>query len=203
MSSKTGEPNPATGNLATWQPAMNFLAHIFLSNKKPHLVVGNFLADFIKNKEVAMLPLPIQEGVRMHRQIDTFTDNHPMVKQGVLRLRPAHRKFAPVVLDICFDYILAKNWERYSDEGLHFFTKEMYAILEDHIHLMPIHLQKQLPRMIADDWLVKYGTKPGLRYTFERMKKRTKYPRFFENAVDNFLKTMRNTKRNSTCFFLI
>ena len=167
---------------------MNFLAHIFLSNDQPHLIVGNFLADYLKNKEAEALPRPIQEGIRMHRKIDAFTDAHPMVKKSVERLRPAHGKFASVVLDICFDYILVKNWKRYSVENLHLFTKKVYAILEDHSSLMPPKLQERLPHMIADDWLAKYGTEPGLRFTFERMKYRTNYPQYFLGAVDNFLK---------------
>lgn len=180
---------------------MNFLAHIFLSNNQPHLIVGNFLADYINNKEVAVLPRPIQEGIRMHRKIDAFTDTHPMVRKSVERLRPNHRKFAPVVLDICFDYILVKNWKRYSVENIHQFTKKIYEILEDHSSLMPPKLQERLPRMIADDWLVKYGTEPGLRYTFERMKFRTRYPEYFMGAVDNFLKDYELYEKEFNQFF--
>ncbi len=167
---------------------MNFLAHIFLSGQSAHLIVGNFLADFINNKQVAALPRPVQEGVRLHRKIDSFTDAHPMVRKSVVRLRAHHGKFAPVVLDICFDYVLVKNWRRYATEDIHDFTKNTYAILEEHAYLMPAFLQQRLPRMIADDWLVKYGTEKGLRFTFERMKLRTRYPQFFDHAVDNFFK---------------
>lgn len=180
---------------------MNFLAHIFLSDKKPHLVVGNFLADFIKNKEVAALPRPVQEGIRMHRKIDSYTDTHPKVKEGVVRMRPTHGKFAPVVLDICYDYVLVKNWHMYSDEDLNVFTKEMYEVLENHYSVMPGFLQERLPRMIADDWLVKYGTESGLRYTFERMKKRTRYPKYFNGAVDNFLKDYELYEKEFNLFF--
>lgn len=152
-------------------------------------------------KEVADLPRPVQEGIRMHRKIDSYTDLHPMVKRSVLRLRPAHGKFAPVVLDICFDYVLVKNWKRYSDEDLHDFTKNTYSVLEDHISMMPDYLQQRLPRMIADDWLVKYGTEAGLRFTFERMKLRTKYPQYFEGAVDNFLKDYDDFEKEFNLFF--
>lgn len=180
---------------------MNFLAHIFLSGNAPHLIVGNFLADFIKNKEVTALPRPVQEGIRMHRKIDSYTDTHPMVRKSVHRLRPAHGKFAPVVLDICFDYVLVKNWKLYSDEDIHHFTKTTYAVLEDHLSLMPPFLQQRLPKMIADDWLFKYGTEKGLRFTFERMKRRTNYPQFFENAVDNFLKDYLLYEKEFNLFF--
>lgn len=159
------------------------------------------MADFLKNKEVAALPLPIQEGVRLHRKIDSFTDSHPMVLQSVRRLRPVHRKFSPVVLDICYDYILVKNWGRYSAESIYHFTASMYGILEDYAHLMPAFLQKRLPLMIKDDWLVKYGTEKGLRFTFDRMKKRTRYPEFFENAVDSFFKDHDLYEKEFNLFF--
>jgi acyl carrier protein phosphodiesterase len=41
---------------------MNFLAHLYLSGNEEHLIVGNFLADFIKNRQVVLLPRPIQES---------------------------------------------------------------------------------------------------------------------------------------------
>ncbi len=167
---------------------MNFLAHIFLSGEKEHLIVGNFLADYLSNKEVAKLSRPIQEGIRMHRKIDSFTDEHELVRESVRKLRPVHRKFAPVVLDICYDYVLANNWQRYSTIEINEFALGIYSVLENHLYLMPSFLQERLPKMIADNWLVKYGTKGGLRFTFERMKHRTRYPQYFENAVDNFLK---------------
>ncbi len=167
---------------------MNFLAHIFLSGEKEHLIVGNFLADYLSNKQVANLPRPVQEGIRLHRKIDSFTDGHELVRESVQKLRPVHRKFAPVVLDICYDYVLAKNWQRYSAVEINEFTLGVYGVLENHLSLMPPFLQDRLPRMIADNWLVKYGTEGGLRFTFERMKARTRYPQYFENAVDNFLK---------------
>ena len=164
---------------------MNFLAHLFLSDGMEQLTIGNFLADYLKNHEVKMLPRPIQEGIRLHRKIDSFTDQHFQVKQGVKRLRPVHRKYAPVILDICYDYILARNWKRYSNEELPDFTAKVYKVLEANIGLMPAFLQKRLPHMIADDWLVGYGTEEGLRFTFSRLKLRTNYPRFFDQAFES------------------
>lgn len=180
---------------------MNFLAHLYLSDHKEHLLVGNFLADFLKNKEVAKLPRPIQEGIRLHRKIDSFTDKHPEVRNSVRRLRPVHGKFSPVVLDICFDYILVKNWERYSEVPLAEFTEGVYRVLEKNFSLMPPFLQERLPRMIADDWLVKYGTEKGLEFTFSRMKLRTKFPRFFDHAVESLLKDYQLYEDDFNLFF--
>jgi acyl carrier protein phosphodiesterase len=136
---------------------MNFLAHLFLTGKNEPLLVGNFLGDFLTNRQVAALPHPIQQGVKIHRQIDAFTDSHEQVRRSAARLRPVHGKYAPVILDVFFDYILVENWQHFSAEPLGEFAGFAYATLEKHVHLMPVFLQERLPLMIADDWLVRYG----------------------------------------------
>ena len=88
---------------------MNFLAHLFLSFENEDHVIGNFIADFIRNKEVKNYSLEIQQGIQIHREIDSFTDNHPSVRKGTFRLRPHHRKYAPVVIDILYDHYIGKQ----------------------------------------------------------------------------------------------
>jgi acyl carrier protein phosphodiesterase len=151
-------------------------------------MVGNFLADFISNKEVAQLPPDIQKGVKMHRQIDSFTDQHPMVKQGARRLHATHGKYAPVILDVFHDFLLAQNWDRYAEQPLPEFSRGVYEVLLRHLPIMPSLLHDRLPRMVADDWLVRYGTEDGLRFTFSRVKLRSSAPHFFENAVESLTK---------------
>ena len=164
---------------------MNFLAHFVLTGPEEHLITGNFLGDFLSNREVVQLPELLQEGVRLHRRIDTFTDQHPAVLQSVRLLRPIHRKYAPVLLDVFHDYILANHWERYSAISLPDYTAGIYKVLLKYIHLMPDYLQERLPRMIADDWLVSYGTLDGLHFTFSRLKLRSSQPAFFDQAVES------------------
>ena len=61
---------------------MNFLAHVYLSGNDPHLALGNLIADRIKGKDYINYPIPIQKGILLHRQIDTFTDNHPNFRKA-------------------------------------------------------------------------------------------------------------------------
>ncbi|MEM1216030.1 MAG: ACP phosphodiesterase [Bacteroidota bacterium] len=162
---------------------MNFLAHLLLSCEQEELLVGNFLGDFIKNREVRQLPVAIQQGVRLHRLIDSFTDAHPVVRQGTARLRPRHGKYAGVVLDILYDYILANNWSSYGPGTLPDFTQQTYRVLAAYTHLMPSFLQQRLPHMIADDWLLRYGTREGVAFTFSRLQLRVSQPQFLENTL--------------------
>ncbi len=167
---------------------MNFLAHLFLSCQDENLLIGNFIADSIRNKDMPSYSADIQKGIYLHRRIDTYTDQHPEVKKGTRRLHPNHGKYAPVVVDIFYDYILSHNWQHYSEEPLTRFSKRMYWILEQRIADLPKKLQRRVPSMIAHDWLMSYGKEEGLRYVFSRMKERAKFPTNFDAAVDDLLK---------------
>lgn len=164
-------------------------------------MVGNFLADFIGNKEVAKLPPDIQKGVVMHRQIDSFTDQHPMVKQGAKRLHASHGKYAPVILDVFHDFLLAQNWGQYASLALPEYASGVYEVLIRHLPIMPAMLHDRLPKMVADDWLVRYGTEEGLRFTFSRVKLRSSAPHFFENAVESLTKNYQAFNEEFNSFF--
>ena len=164
---------------------MNYLAHLFLSCDNEDLLIGNFIADSIRNREVANFVPSIQQGIQLHRQIDTFTDQHPMVRQGSRRLQVYHHKYAPVVIDVLYDYLLANNWGKYSGESLDDFSNGVYEILLRRINDLPEKLQRSVPGMVKGNWLQSYGTKDGLLYTFERMDQRTRFPSRFTDAVEH------------------
>ena len=164
---------------------MNFLAHLFLSFENEDLIIGNFIADFIKNKEVKNYPPEVQKGILLHREIDSFTDNHPSVRKGTLRLQRHHHKYAPVVIDILYDYILANNWTRYSERSLKSFAGNIYFILNKRMDEMPMGLRKNVSGMIRGNWLESYKTKEGLLYTLQRMDKRAAFPSKFVQAADH------------------
>ncbi len=164
---------------------MNFLAHFFLSCDDPVLLTGNFMADFIQNRDVKTLPEEVQQGVVLHRKIDSFMDTHPLVRQGSRRLHARHHKYAPVVMDIFYDYFLYQHWDEFHDSAFQAFASHCYEILLDNLHLMPPALQTQTSGMINHNWLRNYTTKAGLRSTFRRLKKRTSKPQHLDGAVES------------------
>jgi acyl carrier protein phosphodiesterase len=92
---------------------MNHLAHFVLSGGDADLAIGNFVADFITNRQLPTFSAGVQRGIWLHREIDAFTDAHPIVKQSTKRLHPFHHKYSPVIVDVYYDYLLAKNWDRF------------------------------------------------------------------------------------------
>ena len=164
---------------------MNFLAHLFLAGDDEELVIGNMVADFIRKSAVEDFPAGIQKGIQLHWSIDTYTDVHPIVRQAARRLYPNHGKYAPVVLDILFDYFLAKNWDRYSLLSLRQFTNRTYKTLFRYENWLPPRLKRNLAPMVDKDWLFRSGTIEGLRTLLEGVDKRTKFPSNFAGAIED------------------
>lgn len=162
---------------------MNFLAHFLLVQHNESWIVGNYIADFIKGNAINDYPAEVQEGIRVHRAIDTFTDQHPVVLQGVRRLRERHSKYAPVLVDVYYDYVLSLHWHRYADQSLVDFTRQMYDVLQSHAGILPESFQHRLQLMIADDWLMRYTYMEGLEEAFKRISRRASKPALFDNAV--------------------
>ena len=180
---------------------MNFLAHLFLSCQSEDLIIGNMIADFIRNKEVAGYSEGVQQGIFLHRSIDHFTDNHAMVRQGTQRLRPIHGKYSPVVIDIFYDYCLAKNWATYSPQKFPEFREWIYDILRKRKNDLPDRLEKRISRWIEGDWLQGYSTKEGLHFVFKQMDKRTKFPSAFAKSVDHLHENFELYNKEFNLFF--
>lgn len=177
------------------------MAHLFLSCEREFLIVGNFMADFIRNRDLVSLPGSIIEGVHLHRKIDSYTDNHPVVRQAMRRLYPNHHKYASVVIDVFYDYFLAKNWERYSDRSLLAFTDETYRVLLRNKEIMPPFLQQRLEMMVEDDWLIIYTHVEGLNRTFRRLQRRVSRPELLEGATNTLLKYEEELDEEFQLFF--
>ncbi|NNE02795.1 MAG: DUF479 domain-containing protein [Eudoraea sp.] len=153
---------------------MNFLAHIFLSFGDDEITIGNFIADSIRGNKYDHLPERVQKGILLHRAIDTYTDSHPITKQSSKRLHPNHGHYSRVVVDIFYDHFLARNWNTYSDTSLDTYVSQFYELLDIHYPILPIGVQKMMPYMIGDNWLVNYAHIEGINRVLKGMYRRTK-----------------------------
>lgn len=162
---------------------MNFLAHIYLSGDDTQLALGNFIADAVKGKKYLEYPDRIRDGIILHRKIDSFTDSHPIVKQSVSRLFPTYKHYSTVIVDILYDHYLAANWLKYHSTPLAKFTDEFYTVLNNNYDLLPKRIQKFLPIMIHDNWILSYKSIPGIGNILYQMNIRTKNKSRMDLAV--------------------
>jgi acyl carrier protein phosphodiesterase len=153
---------------------MNFLAHIYLSDEDEGITIGNFIADGIKGKKYLKYPAAIQKGILLHRAIDSYTDHHPTVRQSTKRLHEKHGHYSGVVVDILYDHFLAKNWDKYHDIPLAQYVDNFYEMLQENYAMLPERIQRMMPYMMADNWLLSYATVPGISKILTQMNARVK-----------------------------
>ena len=134
---------------------MNFLAHLHLGGERPGQLLGSLYGDFVKGPLQDRWPTDIEAGIRLHRQIDVFTDSHPIVLQAKQRFPRERRRYAGILVDLFFDHCLAAHWHDYASEPLHDFTARVYQVLREEAEL-PAKLALIAPRMAAQDWLGSY-----------------------------------------------
>jgi len=153
---------------------MNFLAHIYLSGDDQELSIGNFIADAVKGKNFTQFPKRVQQGITIHRKIDSYTDSHPTVRKSVQRLSPKYGHYSSVIVDILYDHYLAANWSEYSKTSLEVYVADFYDLLQEYYEVLPKRIQDFLPYMLRDNWLLSYATVPGIGRILYQMNHRTK-----------------------------
>lgn len=153
---------------------MNFLAHIYLSFGDKEITIGNFIADSIRGNKYTHLPERVQQGILLHREIDTFTDSHPIPKMSSKRLHKNYSHYSRVIVDIFYDHFLAKNWSRYSEVPLTIFVDDFYDLLEDNYDILPAGVKRMMPYMISDNWIYNYSKMDGISSVLNGMNRRTK-----------------------------
>ncbi|WP_223033331.1 acyl carrier protein phosphodiesterase [Hanstruepera marina] len=153
---------------------MNFLAHIYLSGNNEMITIGNFIADGIRGKKYKNFSNNIQIGILLHREIDSFTDAHRIVRQSTKRLHKNYSHYSGVIVDILYDHFLAKNWHLYSETPLNLYVEDFYASLEKNFEILPERTKKMMPFMIADNWLLNYANIDGIQRVLDGMNRRTK-----------------------------
>ena len=148
---------------------MNFLAHLFLAGPPAApdylgRLTGQFIADSVPGRRLETYPAAVQAGIRAHRAIDTFTDQHPVVRRSTARLRQAGTgKYAGVVADVFMDHFLAHNFVEFSPrEGLAEFTQRVYAALASQEAVFPAAVQRFFPHLVQHNWLLHYAGLDGI-----------------------------------------
>lgn len=180
---------------------MNFLAHIYLSFDDPQLALGNFMADSIRGREYGHLPQRIQEGIVLHRSIDTFTDSHPIPRKSSKRLHSRYSHYSRVIVDIYYDHFLAAHWNRYHPEPLEAFVAGFYDLLQNQKEWLPIEVQRLMPHMIRDNWLASYAHLEGIGRVLEGMNRRTRNRSGMHRAIVDLQKHYGSFEKEFEAFF--
>jgi len=182
---------------------MNFLAHLFLSGDNQELRLGNFSGDFVKGNKLNIYPDQMAQGIKLHREIDRFTDAHEIVLLSKKRLRPKHSHYSPVIIDMFYDHFLASLWSDYHPKPLEEYVNEFYRYTEEKVNLLPISAQRTFKYMKHDNWLFNYQYIEGIDRALTGMSRRTNYESKMDEATEDLEKDYGLFKSEFQLFFPI
>ncbi|MDR3272050.1 MAG: ACP phosphodiesterase [Flavobacteriaceae bacterium] len=154
---------------------MNIVAHQLLSYNIPDIQVGNALGEVVRGKDYQDYPQTIAAGILLHRNIDTFTDAHPIVKTTTSIFHAAYGKFAPIITDVIYDYFLIKNWHLFCKEDFVDFKNYCYDLMKKREVIFPSKLKTFISYLIEDDWFEKYRTYEGIEWTLSKLSQKSKF----------------------------
>jgi len=154
---------------------LNYLAHAWLSFLDPEITVGNLISDFVKGKKKFDYPPGIQNGILLHRLIDSYTDNHPATREAREIFRPAYRLYSGAFIDVVYDHFLATDEQEFTEKTLLAFTQDAYAILQNHASWLPPRFAGMFPYMRSQNWLFHYRQRTGISRSMEGLVRRSAY----------------------------
>jgi acyl carrier protein phosphodiesterase len=180
---------------------MNYLAHAYLSFQQPGILVGNMISDFVKGRKQFDYPEDIQKGIRLHRLIDSFTDQHPATKQAKVFLVPAVGAYAGAFMDVVYDHFLALDGHEFTEVGWKNFAADVYRELQGYESLLPEKFARMLPYMSSQDWLYNYRYPKGIENSFAGVARRAKYLTGSEQVFTLFLDNYSELRLYYQAFF--
>lgn len=101
------------------------------------------------------IPEDLRAGLRLHRRVDSISNQLPEIRRTYHRFGPELRRMAPVLLDLVADHVFAKHWSAFSGSSLQSFTLRCYRVLE--LYELPADAEGFIKRMIATDLLASYA----------------------------------------------
>lgn len=166
---------------------MNYLAHQYLSFQNKEIQLGNLYGEVVRGRDFSDYPRGIQIGIKLHRQIDSFTDSHDTVRHSTSLFHENHGKYSPVIVDVLYDYFLIKNWDQYCEVPFEKFVKDTYTLFRESFDSFPPRLQYIMTYLLKHDWFHKYRTVEGIAETLRGISHRTKFENNIEQAVNELI----------------
>jgi acyl carrier protein phosphodiesterase len=179
---------------------MNYLAHLYLSGESEELLVGNFIGDYVKGRKYLHYPEEIARGILLHRNIDSYTDQHDLHKAAKAPFKPEFGHYSGILVDFIYDHFLAMNWKNYSEISLSWFAKRSHSVLLSNFKHLPMRVQGFLPFLIQHRRLESYASVEGITQAIRIIAKYSSLPSKADIAQQLLLENYRELEINFEAF---
>lgn len=148
---------------------MHLLAHALCAGPDALLQAGQIAGDYVRGRDLSAYPDRLADGIRHHRALDSFTDQHESVRRSRHRLTGPWRRYAGVLVDLAYGHVLARQWEALGTSSLQAFEVTVHASLAQHHAVLPTRLQDTRERLLAARVLSGIGDADGVAVACERL----------------------------------
>ena len=135
---------------------MNHLAHFHLAWPEKELLAGALEGDYCKGPLGGDIPESLARGVRLHRLVDAYTDQHPDLAELRRAFPPRLRRYAGRLLDLCFDHYLSLHWHSFAELELPEFYDRVLTTLEKEQRLLGAPSRRAVQRFRQYRVLTRY-----------------------------------------------
>jgi acyl carrier protein phosphodiesterase len=141
-----------------------------LSDGNDGLMIGALLGDHVKGPLRGHYPAPWEQGIKLHRSIDAFTDQHAIIRQSQHLFAPEYRRYAGIMLDVVFDHFLNQHWQQFHHQQLSSFSAQVYQLLDT--DGMPAAAKRQASNLARYDILGSYQHWQTVERTLQHISQR-------------------------------
>lgn len=180
---------------------MNHLAHAVLAGDDDAVVVGGLLGDFWHGAPDPAWPAALAAGVRLHRRIDSYTDAHPRVVAARRTFDGTMRRYAGIVLDVWWDHLLTRDFERLTGHALEPAVDRIERALARDFPALPPSFVLFAARTRRDHTLARYGDLDFVESVYERISQRLSRANPVAHALSALAPLERELERTFAAFW--
>ena len=144
------------------------------------------ISDYVKGKKKFDYPPGIQNGIMLHRTIDTYADTHEATKEAKEVFRPHYRLYSGAFIDVVYDHFLATDQDEFTEQSLLDFSQQVYTSLDKQLQWLPDRFALMFPYMKEHNWLFNYRTRWGTGKSLGGVVRRAVYLTESETAYQLF-----------------
>ena len=96
---------------------------------------------------------------------------------------------------------ILKNWTQYHKTPLEGYVENFYGLLRENFEILPSRIQKMMPYMIRDNWLLSYQSVEGIARILSQMNRRTQGKSKMDLAIVELETYYEEFEKEFTAFF--